>query len=921
MARQSLELARLFYTVEADTKGFQRDLDAAQRSAVRFTDFILAHPVVAAGALGAALVGVGIKAAAMAAETDQAVRRIAAVLPDAIGKFKELEQAVDGIARSSGISEEALLATAQALASSSKDLPDLIQRLRAVQVAADATGIDMGTLADQLTRVLHVFDLNGDQIEIVAAKLKFAAQGKVSLEDLLESFRTAAPALRAAGVDFDTGAAALAKLVGEGLNAKGVASALKALAEQGGQAVRDFAGPAIDGAHALKTFHDAATLVADGAQRNGDKIRENLNATMRQLGDELLPLVNAGLKATNFLLEQMAGAVTRIPDQVSLAGSIAAALTGGPATLGAGGGRTPFDHGAPVKVPEISVVADPAAIKARADFQQETERVLKSLSDGLKGAAVAALDDFLAEYRKVADTLTTEQRRAAEQAIAELRGKVLESQATTPELITHPETVGIRAEGLDRLDQTLDAAAKHQKDLADAAEREKRARAESLQHALNLSRQIEQAARGGLQLAEAFGLVGTNAAKALESIVQIGAAVPGILVGDPTAILSAAGGLASLISGLFSGGETPEQKHSREIAEANVKALNRLADSLDSFASNLTGTQQTTGQSGVTALLNARGGILDPTKPQSGALDLGRIGAILAGVGTNLTKLEELAKTFGITLDETNAATFTDSLKQLQTALQDADRIRFLDSFTGQMDALNARFQLLNITDPVEKLKEILGVLTDLPHQVKITLPGGGTELRNVGNGSPAIAQALAGLDLGSAGDRAKAQDKLAQLLQELTSGQIDAAGLGGLTAEQFKQEILDLGGLLRDANAQVGGQSQSFAVDRTITEITGSRIASLLDTSLLYQSALPEIRDLLAAAFAGGLILAPSLPASLTAAAGPSIIVQSLQVNITAPVGSSPEAFGQAVGAAVVDQLLAQRAGLKQTVAGGVLQ
>jgi hypothetical protein len=972
MARQSLELARLFYTVEADTKGFKRDLDDAQRSAIRFTDFILAHPVVAAGALGAALIGVGIKATAMAAETDQAVRRIAAVLPDAIGKFEELKQAVDAIAKSSGISEEALLTTAQALAGSSKDLPDLLQRLKAVQIAADATGLDMGTLADQLTRVLHIFDLNGDQIENVAAKLKAAAQGKISLEDLLDSFRTAAPALRAANVDFDTGAAALAKLVGEGLNAKGVASALKALAEQGGQAVRDFVGPVQDGAEALKKFHAAADLVADGAQRNGDKIRENLNATMRQLGDELLPVVNSGLKLANFLLEQMATTVTRIPDRIPFSELIARGLTSGPATIGAGGGGVFPSRGGPQPVAEITAFADPAAIKARADFAKETERVLKSLSDGLKGAAVTALDDFLAEYRKVAGTLTAEQQQAAEQAIAALRAKIADAatalqinqagglgpeqardrlsglrqglvdqlgpdEASAKNLalrqqilaidnavaLVNQELVGFYQAQADRSGEVLDNTFGVEDATATAAAKQR-----------DLSRAMEQTARGGIGLAQALGLAGAASAAVLQNVVSLAGALPdaikgieaiqqggkalsdaGGLAGALGPIIGVAGGLAGLIAGL-----TAEDPNVKLLRDEEVKlrvALDNLATHFDSFASNLTGQEQIKAQGAVSELLSGR--------RLQGDAGFHGLGSFLSGGsanGLNLADLQKVAKeTLGFELDTSNIERFTAGLKALQTALQETDRVRFLDSFTGQLEALNARFQLLNITDPVEKLKELLAILTDVPRRVKITNPDGSTQFVDVGHGSPAIANALAGLDLGNAGDRAKAQDKLDELLKELTNGQIDAAGRGGLDPEQFKQELLDLGSLLRDANTQVGGQSQSFAIDRTITEITGSRIAAILDTALIYQSALPEIRDLLSAALKVGLVTPPPVPAPVPVATGPSIIVQSLQVNVIAPVGTSPEAIGQAVGAAAIDQLLAQRAGLKVATAGGVLR
>jgi hypothetical protein len=408
-----------------------------------------------------------------------------------------------------------------------------------------------------------------------------------------------------------------------------------------------------------------------------------------------------------------------------------------------------------------------------------------------------------------------------------------------------------------------------------------------------------------------------DAIKGIEAIQQGGKALSdaGGLAGALGPIIGVAGGLAGLIAGL-----TAEDPNVKLLRDEEVKlrvALDNLATHFDSFASNLTGQEQIKAQGAVSELLSGR--------RLQGDAGFHGLGSFLSGGsanGLNLADLQKVAKeTLGFELDTSNIERFTAGLKALQTALQETDRVRFLDSFTGQLEALNARFQLLNITDPVEKLKELLAILTDVPRRVKITNPDGSTQFVDVGHGSPAIANALAGLDLGNAGDRAKAQDKLDELLKELTNGQIDAAGRGGLDPEQFKQELLDLGSLLRDANTQVGGQSQSFAIDRTITEITGSRIAAILDTALIYQSALPEIRDLLSAALKVGLVTPPPVPAPVPVATGPSIIVQSLQVNVIAPVGTSPEAIGQAVGAAAIDQLLAQRAGLKVATAGGVLR
>jgi hypothetical protein len=585
-----------------------------------------------------------------------------------------------------------------------------------------------------------------------------------------------------------------------------------------------------------------------------------------------------------------------------------------------------------------------AAAEAQ-QFAQETQAQLAKLTGNVVDATVAQLEAFLAKYSKVVGNLTDDQRRAANAIIADLEAQIaaIKSNSTgvlqdfihegaTPEqehgLIDAANHGGGAITGTGSIGPKPDVVAKVN---------------ESLSKQIQL---IAQAARGAFELANAFGLIGDNASKAVGDVISIAdagarladaakaAAKAGtsIATGDLiSGALAIAGGIVGLISALT--GPTAEDiaaQKSREIQQQNTDALKELTRAFDSFSNPSTGFQQTTAQSGAAALLNAKGGILDPTKPQSGALDFTRIGSILSGVGTNLADLEAIAKSFGITIDTTNAAAFTDSLKALQAALDAADKTHFLDTFTGQMQALNDHFAVFNITDPVEKLKEIMRVLGNPPRQVKITNPDGSTRLVNAGGqGSSAIADALGGLDLGNAGDRAKALTKIEELLTALTNGQIDAAARGGLSSKDFEQELLQLSGLLRDANAQVGGQSQSFAVDRTITEITGDQIRALLDTQLVYQqnlTVLPEIRDLLAGRLSGA-ISAPTFPASLGTAPGSlTVVIQAgaFPLTIQVPPGANPAAIGtQAAQAQVqaLDQLLAQRGKLKVATSGGVLQ
>ncbi len=924
MAKGDIRLARLFYSIEADTKGLQQDLNAAERSFGRITDFIRANPVAAAGALAASFVAVGFEARAMAEETDQAMRRIGAVLPDAVGKFGELKSQLDEIAISSGVSQESLVQTAETIARAGvADLPELITRLKVVQETADATGADMGTLAVQLDQVLDTFGLAGDKIADVAAKLKAATQGKASINEILDAFQTAAPTLRSAGVDFDTGVTALAKLVSEGLNAKQAGSALKEMAAQGGQAIREFAGPAIDGAKALKDLHAAAQLVADGAQRQSATFRETWHALMREFGDTVGTVVNPALEAANRLLQQFVS--HQAPAGSTIADVLASGLRGGPTTLGAGGGGIFAPRPAPSELAPLTVTkaqddarveAEAKAREAATQFASEAARQLASATGNVADGLILQLQDFLQKYSKVVNDLNGDQRTQANALIADLERRIAALQEASAEFkglganlgsLTDLTRNGATPEEehalLQAAQQTGDVMARAgqavAKTDADRLKTDKEITAEQLKQIRN----IEEAFRGVTQLAEGLGLVDAKAASALGSISQIASSLAEASISglDLSSALSIGGGLVSLVTGLIGGGETQDQRDLKELQKQLVESMAELKRSFDSFKLDATGTQQVTATKAIADILSyfKTGKFNEQVFRQIQGLGSGG-----SFEGVSLADLKALAQQFNLPFKADTFDEFTASLKALQDALESADRTRFLDSFTGQMQALNDRFQLFDITNPVDKLKAVLGVLTGA-------------------HGSPALAQALGGLDLGNAGDRGKAIKAIQDLFNRLDQGLIDAAGRGGLSSSDFEQELLQLKSLLSEANQQAGaGTNASFAVDRTVTEVTGGRIAAILDTQLTYQSALPEIRDLLTSVVNGSLLTAPSLPGA-GAAAGFTLYVQpgAITVTVTAPAGSSAAAIATAVGGAVVDQLLASRAALKQAVAGGVLQ
>lgn len=426
-------------------------------------------------------------------------------------------------------------------------------------------------------------------------------------------------------------------------------------------------------------------------------------------------------------------------------------------------------------------------------------------------------------------------------------------------------------------------------------------------NALDAFEKVEQSVRD-IQKAQEAAAAATNAAEAAAA-AQAGQAAEAAKATNVIGLIGTGIGLASsVISALAE--QSAEEARSREIMEKNVLALQNLSKSLDGYERNLTGKQSTTARTAVSQLLGTN---LSQGSDalHSFLLDMGKVGDIIHPLGLSLQDLSDLAKSVGITLDTTNVVTFNQSLKALQQQLKNVADAAYLDSFSGQMQLLGDRLQVFDVTDPVDKLAAFLDELSGA-------------------HGSPALAGALQGLDLSNAGDRQKALKALQDLFDKVSKNQIDDTGLGDLSRSDFENELVQLTGLLKDANQQLdNGQSASFAVDRTITEITGDRIAAILDTQLVYQqnlTVLPEIRDLLASVITSPLP-APGVGSFLGTGTGAgAVIIQAgaFPLTIVIPPGADAAAIGSAAGqaqAAALDRALASISRAKVATSGGVTQ
>lgn len=434
----------------------------------------------------------------------------------------------------------------------------------------------------------------------------------------------------------------------------------------------------------------------------------------------------------------------------------------------------------------------------------------------------------------------------------------------------------------DIADQEADAL----EDAKDRAEIDK----ERLRALRDQAHAIESGARGALQLAEAFGLVDENLARSLENIIQIGANMPGALSGDLSSILSVAGGLAQLASSIL--GDSPAEKRRQEILRENSDAILELSRTLGEFGLNITGDQfgkaRSAAQAGIDRVRNARGSVLSKIGAAA------TIDRAIQATGLTLAEFNRIAKEMGISF--ANAIPTVAELQQLLEAIAETELAEFANTFTGQLEALRAEFDLFDIDDPIKQLEALRKLMAG-------------------GLGAPALAKALGGLDLSTAEGRRAAEAALQALFRQMQAGTLDASALGGMTAQQLLQAMLEIERLIDQANNTAsGGQSSQFEVNRSITEITGSRIAAYLSTANVWQQQTAENTALIARILGGVTngTLQPPTQAELDrftgAARSGSEITNHITINLQLPSGGMSELeaarTGQTIGEAAVAEI-----------------
>jgi TP901 family phage tail tape measure protein len=556
---------------------------------------------------------------------------------------------------------------------------------------------------------------------------------------------------------------------------------------------------------------------------------------------------------------------------------------------------------------ELEAAALEATAGAIGALQSAMEKTLaagaaKLASGVLSPEQEAKLREQLAGFEEL-QVQMIEAERAAITTANVIATATAKNGSTSPEdarYLLDTQEATLRAQ----LAQTTSLAAriKLEKQLSDilAARRNKEDSATGIDRSLKTGTDLRDTIARMGDLAQSIATVGdqlellprraVDAIRGIGALAEQGAALQrgwGALgtLGKVGAGIGIAGGVASLAAALFS--ESPQDRQRREELKANTEALRNLTQRVGALA-----TSSATGST-IAAVSGAVGRINPALSGRGVIADLP--GYIAAAAGVTRTELLALASDLGITLN--NSA---ESLLQLRDALQGASLAAYTNTFTGSIDRLNDVLRLDGVTDPIEAWTRRIAVLTDPT------------------TGFPALTTALQGIDLSTVEGRDEASRRARSIYDALAAGDVSASQLGGLSFDQARALTVDFVSAMRDANA--GSGTGGFNETRSITEVTGSRLAGLLGSANTFLARIADDIATLRAALVVGpplVLTPPSLGALAMGGSSSGVTIGTITVQITltrdmlgGDAGAAValgESFGQAVGRGAMSEIDAQ--------------
>lgn len=306
------------------------------------------------------------------------------------------------------------------------------------------------------------------------------------------------------------------------------------------------------------------------------------------------------------------------------------------------------------------------------------------------------------------------------------------------------------------LEKAAKEAAKANADLQEEAEEAEKTFAQTVDSAASLGQSLISSAGG-------MGLMNDEAAGALTSVVNMGAAIAKFGIGSPEGLVSIVGALAQLIGGW---GSSAAERARQEAHMKNTRAIEELSRDLGEYNGSTSGA--------------SFGGVLAALEESNFTAADGTPGFSVAVLRASLRsrglegEARKLAEKYGIDVDKDPGG---------WQALLEIMRSRKF----GSADA--------NFADQLASLTDSFGVLGTDDADDRIAAFRDFTR-KNI----PILADALQG-DLSSEAGRNAAIARLRELYVKSINGQISPAEYKNATPQQFRQLVSTLLPLLGDAN------------------------------------------------------------------------------------------------------------------------
>ena len=479
----------------------------------------------------------------------------------------------------------------------------------------------------------------------------------------------------------------------------------------------------------------------------------------------------------------------------------------------------------------------------------------------------------------IADGTMSEAEAAQEVSNLNSRLSVVQRRITTE--------VGKRSVAVQREREAQEGVAKSSEDVKDNITEAGEAAGDAegsteswLESFERISSEVETIFRGILGILDGMDALDDSTRKVLEGAIDLAAALPGVLSGDPSSIVQALGGIVRIAGGLFGGADDSKQIELIESQADLIRALDRLRETiLDQISFNERQELLDTGFD----LQNRLASDIDQ------ALGVSELSA------EELAFVQELSDLLNFDIIDPDGVLRLDRLKLALEEFSKLPLTPFADSLSGDLAKLQFVFSILGdeALTAEEKFERFIDAISDRKgtetfiKQLTKTLEEGGPDAAN------AFLDSLV---------EEFAQDPgriLRQLFPDLDASEVEEL----LTASNtFIEGIIEAAEELADQE----GDTQAFQVRREITETSASVLISLLVTSVFWQERIAKANE--------------EQVDLLRALVGEDIarIIADANARLPLPSGASDETTRQLTGASDVLAEAAQSAAdASQAVAG----